>query len=83
MISVGGGAGLLCLAVVGVIMSDRPWVKVLSALYLAAYGIGVVVQVVREQWNPGFLIVPLLLVLLGMYVHSVEHMFDPKETTRK
>ena len=83
MSSIGGGIGLLCFAVVGIIMSDRPWVKVLSALYLAVYGIGVVVQVIREQWNPVSLVVPLLIVLFGMYVHGVDHMVDPGKYKEK
>ena len=74
---------MLCLAIVGVIMSDRPWIKILSAVYLVVYGIGVAVQVVRGQWNPALLIVPLLLALLGMYVYGVEHMFDPKKDRGK
>ena len=79
MISVGGGVALLCLAVVGLLMSDRLWVKILSALYLGVYGIGVIIEVVRGEWRSALLIVPGLLFLLGVYVHSVEHMFDPKK----
>ena len=78
MISVGGGVLLLCAAVCGAIMSDRPWVKTISTLYLAYFAIAVVVEIVQGRWEPSLLIVPVLLVLLGMYAHGVHHMFDPK-----
>ena len=64
-------------------MSERRWVKILCGIYLLLYGIGTVVEVLKGHWNPALLIVPSLLLLLGMYVHGVEHMFDPKETRRK
>ena len=76
MISVGGGIGLLCMAVVGLIMSERRWVRILSGLYLMLYGVGIVVEVVSGRWNPVYLIFTVTLVLLGLYVYRVEHMFD-------
>ena len=83
MISVGGGIFLLCAAVCGAIMSDRPWVKLISVLYLAYFAIAVVVEIVRGKWEPALLVMPLLLVLLGMYVYDVHHMFDPRTRGRK
>ncbi len=82
MISFGGQIGLLCLAVVGLIMSERRWVKILSGLYFSLCAIGIVIEVVRGHSPPSYLIVPLLLLLLAMYVHSVEHMFDAKKRPR-
>ncbi len=79
MITVGGGVFLLCVAVCAVIVSDRPWVKILCALYLAYFAISVFVEILRGRWEPALLIVPVLLVLLGVYVHGVHHMFDPKD----
>lgn len=74
---------MMCLAVVGVFIAERRWVRILSGLYLFVCGIAVVVQVIRDRWNPACLLVPSLLVLLGMYVHSVEHIFDPAEKPKE
>lgn len=74
---------MLCAAVCGVIMSERPWVKIISTLCLAFYAIVVVVEIVRGEWEPSLLFVPVMLVLLGMYVHGVHHMFDPKDRGRE
>jgi hypothetical protein len=79
MSSLGAGIFLLCGAVCGVIMSDSPWIKVVSTIYLAYYAIAVIVEIVRGRWDASLVIVPVLLILLGMYVHGVNRMFDPRK----
>ena len=64
-------------------MSDKPWIKLLSTLYLVFFALAVLVQIVRSGWNPSLGIVSLLLVLLGLYVYDVHHMFDAKDRNRK
>ena len=79
MFPMGGGIGMLCLAVVGLFMSERRWVRILCVLFLALYGITIIVEVVTGRWDPAMLLVPGLLFFLGVYVQKVQHMFDPKD----
>jgi hypothetical protein len=83
MISVGSGMFLLALAVCGVIMCDTLWIKIVCSLYLGLYAIGSVIEIMRGRWEPTLLVIPVLLVLLGMYAHGVHHMFDPKDRGKR
>ena len=75
MISVGGGAGLLAIAVVAAICSERAWVRFACRCYLGLYALLVVLPVVRGNAPPETLFGPALLIMLALYVSEVQRMF--------
>ncbi len=74
-----GGGGIACLAVVGLLMAERTWVRVLCIIILALSAVLLVFQIMTEGWHHTLLIAPLILLGLGLAAHSVSHMFDPVE----
>ena len=65
------GYKLLLLAVIGMMVSDRLWVRILCTLCLAAYGIVVVAGVVNGTVRPSMLGDALLYLFLVLFVHHV------------
>ncbi|MDP6634869.1 MAG: hypothetical protein QGG42_08235 [Phycisphaerae bacterium] len=74
--------GVYVLAVIGLVLSERAWVRVLCAVVLALGIIWMVYQVMTEEWNPIFLITPLVLLGVGLCAHGIQHMFDPVRRER-
>lgn len=67
---------IMVLAVCGVILSRRPWVKILCMGYLAIIAIWNIVGIIRGELPLAALTLPVLLVLLGMYVYGVHKKFE-------
>ncbi len=78
-ISVGGGISLILLAVVAMIMSNNPWVKLVSMLYLALCVIAILVGLITDGIDPWSITLLGMIVLVGMHAHGVHHMFDAKD----
>ena len=73
----GWGGGIACLAVIGLFMAERTWVRVLCIIILALSAVLLVYQIMTEGWNHTLLIAPLIILGVGLVAHSVSHMFDP------
>ena len=73
----GGGIGLLCFAIMGIIMSERKIIKILSSLYLAFFTIIYISGFVEGRYGKEALLIPALLILFAFFIHSVHHMYDP------
>ena len=77
------GPGLLILAVVGLVMSDKTWVKVLSLLYII-FCVGLVIhEFITEGFDAYYTILLFVLVLVGIIAHGIDSAIDPKPRNRK
>jgi len=80
--SVGAGIGLLLIAVVVAIMTDNPWIKLASVLYLGFCIIIIIISMITDGIGARTIIPLSMILLVGMYVHRVHHMFDPKDRNK-
>ena len=77
MNSLGGGIVLLCLAMIGIIMSSKLWLRLICFCYLAIYFIGTLFTVITGKYGAEALLMPVLITVFGYYVYYIQHMNDP------
>jgi ABC-type transport system involved in multi-copper enzyme maturation permease subunit len=74
----GGGIGLLCFAIMGIIMSDKKIVKILSSLYVAFFTIIYILGFFEGRYGKEALLIPALLIIFAFFIHGVHHIYDVK-----
>ena len=77
--TVGSGIGLLCFAIMGIIMSERKIVKILSLLYIAFFTIFYILGFIEGKYGKEALLLPALLIPFAFFIYGVHHMYDPKD----
>ena len=73
-----GGAGLLILAVVTIVMSDSTWAKVLSFLWLLLGLVVIIHEYITEGFDAYYTILIFMLILVGIIAKSIQDTVDPK-----
>jgi hypothetical protein len=74
----GSGIGLLCFAIIGIIMSEKKIVKILSSLYVAFFTIIYILGFIEGRYGKEALLIPALLIPFTFFIHAVHHMYDDK-----
>jgi hypothetical protein len=72
MTSFGTGAALMVLAIIGLILSERLWVRLLCAAYLGIYVIALGISFATGEGRLDDLMIPSILLVFGLFVWSVK-----------
>jgi hypothetical protein len=75
MISIGGGLGLLVLALVAAIFSEKLWLRILCGVYVGIYVLVNSAAVIFDDAPAEYLMFPLLLAGLALYLSGVHKTF--------
>jgi len=70
--SLGPGAALMALAIIGLILSERLWLRLLCAGYLGIYVIALGISFATGEGRLDDLMIPSLLLVFGLVVRSVK-----------
>ena len=67
--------GLIFIAVIAILSSEKRWVKILSGLFLSAIVVDIIVSYILEpDINKFFL--PIVVIIFACFVDGVNKMFD-------
>jgi cell division protein FtsW (lipid II flippase) len=69
------GVGLIFVAVIAILSSEKRWVKVISWLFLSAIAVQIIVSFVSEP-DMGKFLLPVVVVVFAFFVDGVNKMFD-------
>jgi hypothetical protein len=69
--SIGGGAGLLVLVVIGAFFSESVWLRLVCRVYAGLYLLLAIGLVVAGRNPPSHLMIPLVFVVFALYVMEV------------
>ena len=75
MISLGGGIGLLVIALLAAYFAETRWVRVLCWVYVGMYMLGNVAAVIFGNAPAENLLLPSLLAAFALYLSGVHEMF--------
>ena len=76
MIYVGGGAGLMALAIIGLILSERLWLRIVCGAYVGLYAAVVAYSIAFGGAPVRVLAVPATFALLALFVASVKKTYS-------
>lgn len=74
--SVGGGVGVVLLAVLAACFSERAWLRVACYVYVGVFVLGHVVAVALGYLPSERLLVPILISLFACFVIEVKRKYD-------
>jgi len=67
-----GAAGLLALAVIGIVLLERLWLRIVCAAFVALYCGVTIARIVLGSMPPAALLLPAALGLLALFVAGVK-----------
>ena len=70
-VSVGGGVGLIVLVIVGALLSEKAWLRLVCWIYAGLYFALAIGVVVAGREPPSHLMVPSLFLVFALYVMEV------------
>ncbi len=69
------GIGLIFVAVIAILSSEKRWVKILSGLLLSVIVVNIIVSYISEPDINKFF-VPVVVIVFAFFVDGVNKMFD-------
>lgn len=69
------GVGLIFVAVIAILSSEKRWVKIIAGLFLSAIAVQIIVSYISEP-DMRKLLVPIVVIVFAFFVDGVNKMFD-------